>query len=314
MITLGLALPHYDGLFPDPGISGSARTRAALAYAERAEAAGFHEVWVSDHLWLDAGDSRRRRTPDCWALLAALATVTQHIRLGSLVTPAPLREPALLAHQIATVIDLAGPRVDVGLGAGWHEAEFEDANVPFPTGTQRIATVESTANLLRSHLGPAAPPIWIGGKRSGILATAGQVADGWNLAWDPTPAGFTKRLNTMLTTTGQRSPNSQLQLLRSVGLTTVIGKDEDDLRRRWRRLQRWVPAGHLDAVPYEAWRSRGLIGTPDEIRSRLLTWERLGVDHIVCALGIPFGLFDDDQIEMLAQATRQTDHYSSEHN
>lgn len=307
MITLGLALPHYDGLFPDPNIAGSARTRAALAYAERAEAAGFHELWVSDHLWLDAGDGRRRRSPDCWTLLTALATVTQRIRLGSLVTAAPLREPALLTHQIATASDIAGPRIDVGLGAGWHAAEFEDANVHFPTSTQRLAAVEATANLLRTRLGSSAPPIWIGGKRSGILSVAGRVADGWNLAWDPSPDDFTRRLNTVLTTAEARNPDSRSTLLRSVGLTTVVGKDEDDLHRRWQRLRRWVPARHLDAVPFEAWRHRGLIGTPDEIRSRLLTWERLGVDHIVCAMGIPFGLFDDEQIEMLAQMARSDD-------
>lgn len=311
MITLGLALPHYDGLFPDPSIAGSARTRAALAYAERAEAAGFHELWVSDHLWLDAGDGRPRRSPDCWTLLAALATVTQHIRLGSLVTPAPLREPALLAHQIATASDIAGPRIDVGLGAGWHAAEFEDANVHFSSSTARLAAVEATANLLRTSLGYSAPPIWIGGKRSGILSVAGRVADGWNLAWDPSPYDFTRRLDTVLSAAGQRSSNSQAPLLRSVGLTTVIGKDEDDLLRRWRRLQQWVPAGHLDAVAFEAWRSRGLIGTPDEIRSRLLTWQHLGATHVVCAMGIPFGLFSDDQIEMLAEASTQTDHHSS---
>ncbi|MGH4020567.1 MAG: LLM class flavin-dependent oxidoreductase [Pseudonocardiaceae bacterium] len=104
MITFGLSLPHYDGLFSAGSTTGAVRTQAAFDYALRAEQTGFSQVWVSDHLWLDL-DGERRRSPDCWTLLAAIATRTQRIRLGSLVTAAPLREPALLAHQVATVAD-----------------------------------------------------------------------------------------------------------------------------------------------------------------------------------------------------------------
>ncbi|MCT2590521.1 LLM class flavin-dependent oxidoreductase [Streptomyces sp. N2-109] len=307
MITLGLALPHYDGFFPDPSITGPARTRAALAYAQRAEAAGFHQLWVSDHLWLDPGDGRRRHTPDCWALLAALAASTHTIRLGSLVTPVPLRVPALLAHQVATVSDVAGPRLDVGLGAGWHATEFADAKRPFPPAAARLAAVEEAASTLRTRLGPSAPPLWIGGKRSGILALTARVADGWNMAWDPTPETFSQRHKTLLATAERHRTPGGLPPRSSVGLTTVLGADEEDLRRRWLRLRRWVPAGHLDTISFEHWRRRGLIGTPEQIRARLATWEQLGVDHIVCALGIPFGLFDDDQIELLAAAVQQSD-------
>jgi alkanesulfonate monooxygenase SsuD/methylene tetrahydromethanopterin reductase-like flavin-dependent oxidoreductase (luciferase family) len=304
MITFGLALPHYDGLFPTPGVTGADRTHAALSYAQRAETAGFHQVWVSDHLWLELADGDRRRSPDCWALLSAIAATTRGIRIGSLVTPAPLREPALLAHQVATVMDLAGPRLDVGLGAGWHAPEFADAGRPFEPNPQRLAAVEHTAAVLRSRLGPSAPPIWIGGKRTGILAVAARAADGWNLAWDPTPADYTRRLNTLLHAAGRERHDGSPPLLRSVGLTTVIGTDEADLRRRWNHLRNWVPGGHLDSVSFEDWRNRGLIGTPDEIRARLDAWADLGVDHVVCALGMPFGLFDDEQIDLLAAAAR----------
>ncbi|MBB1242510.1 LLM class flavin-dependent oxidoreductase [Streptomyces durbertensis] len=306
MVTIGLALPHYDGLFPGPGGTGPQRTRSALDYAQRAERAGLHQVWVSDHLWVDVAPRDRRRSPDCWTLLAAIAATTRRIRLGSLVTPAPLREPELLAHQVSTVADLAGGRLDIGLGAGWNAAEFAAVGRPFPATADRLASVERTAALIRAELGPMAPPIWIGGKRSGILRVVARVADGWNLAWDPTPADYRRRL-VRLNEAQTSAHRPTASMLRSVGLTTVIGTDEADLHRRWTRLRDWVPGGHLDELSFDTWRSRGLIGTPDEVRNRLTAWERLGIAHVVCALGMPFGLFDDEQIDLLAAAARRVE-------
>ncbi|MGW7522991.1 LLM class flavin-dependent oxidoreductase [Streptomyces sp. NPDC054783] len=301
MITIGLALPHYDGFFPTSGVTGADRTHKALAYAQRAEQAGLHHLWVSDHLWLDVAPQDRRRSPDCWTLLAAIAATTCRVRLGSLVTPAPLREPELLVHQIATVADLAGERLDIGLGAGWNAAEFSAAGRRFPATADRLASVERTAALIRTELGPTAPQVWVGGKRSGILGVAARIADGWNLAWDPTPADY-RRCLARLNAPQPSVWRSTMPILRSVGLTTVIGTDEADLHERWTTLRRWVPGGHLDGLSFEAWRSRGLIGTPDEVHNRLTAWESLGIDHVVCALGMPFGLFDDEQIDLLATA------------
>jgi alkanesulfonate monooxygenase SsuD/methylene tetrahydromethanopterin reductase-like flavin-dependent oxidoreductase (luciferase family) len=280
------------------GLSRVNRTQATLSTAHRAEEVGFHAVWVSDHLWLDVAPGDRRRSPDCWALLAALAATTDRIRIGSLVTAAPLRPPALLSHQVATVVDLAQGRLDVGLGAGWNTAEFTAAAIPFPDTASRLTLVEDIAQQIRTDLGPTAPPIWIGGKRSGILAVAGRIGDAWNLAWDPTPEDFRRRLARLQE---RRATNSTPMLL-SVGLTTVIATDEADLRQRWDRLQAWAPGDHVTRLGFDAWRRRGLIGTPDEVRARAAGWADLGVAHIVCALGMPFGLFEEKQIDLVAAA------------
>ncbi|MGH3370144.1 MAG: LLM class flavin-dependent oxidoreductase, partial [Nocardioidaceae bacterium] len=87
MTTIGVTLPHYDGFFPDRDVKGAHRTSLALEYAHRIEAAGLHEVWVSDHLWLEVAPGDRRPSADCWTLLAAIAATTRTVRLGSLVTP-----------------------------------------------------------------------------------------------------------------------------------------------------------------------------------------------------------------------------------
>jgi alkanesulfonate monooxygenase SsuD/methylene tetrahydromethanopterin reductase-like flavin-dependent oxidoreductase (luciferase family) len=294
--TFGIAIPHYDGLFPQTaGRPTLGVAEAALAAARRAEEAGFHSVWVSDHLWIEPAPGDRRRSPDCWALLAAIAATTQHVRVGSLVAAAPLRPVSLLLHQAATVADLAPGRLDVGLGAGWNAAEYAAAGIGYPAVKDRLDQVEETALRIRAEFAPEPPPIWIGGKRTGILAVAARVGDVWNLAWDPTPEDFSRRL-AYLKTVDERAAAPQS----SVGLTTLIGTDEADLRRRWDRLRTWAPGDHLTRVGYDTWRQRGLIGTPDEVRARASNWAELGVTHIVCALGIPFGLFEDDQLDLLA--------------
>lgn len=303
MITLGMALPHYDRLFPTD--LGGATTTLALSYARRAEEAGLHQLWVSDHLWVDVAAHDRRRSPDCWSLLAAIAATTQHIRIGSLVTPAPLRRPAQLLAQISAVLDLAPDRLDVGLGAGWHAQEFAACDLVLPTTAERLASIDSLAALIRSTWGTAGPPICVGGKRSGILRTAGRVGDSWNLAWDPTPDDFTARLKRVRRVAAAAGRTAEVPTA-TVSMTTIIARDENHLLECWLRLRRWVPGGHLDGVSYEEWRRRGLIGTEDQVAERITMWGELGVDHIVCALGMPFGLFDDEQITLLGDMAERS--------
>ncbi|MDQ3991822.1 MAG: LLM class flavin-dependent oxidoreductase, partial [Actinomycetota bacterium] len=97
-MRIGLALPHYDFSFPDGGPVSWERLAAA---ARRAEALGFDSVWVSDHFSLSlaryGGPDEPFGTPEPLSALAALATVTERVRLGTLVLCAGFRHPALVA-------------------------------------------------------------------------------------------------------------------------------------------------------------------------------------------------------------------------
>src|SRR5437763_10471611 len=92
-----------------------------VALARACEAHGIQTLFRSDHyLNLDRSDPKRPAL-DAWATINALAAVTQTLRLGTLVSPATFRHPSVLAKQVATADQVSAGRVELGLGAGWHE-------------------------------------------------------------------------------------------------------------------------------------------------------------------------------------------------
>jgi probable F420-dependent oxidoreductase len=327
-MKLGLALPHYDTSFPD--LQPATVDRVAR-YAELAESLGFSQVWVSDHFWLDlgryGGPADRVGTPECWTTLTALAARTSRVRVGTLVLAVGFRPPGLLAKMTATLDQLAGGRLDLGLGAGWNEAEFTENGLPFPRPGERLAMLEEALQVLRLLLSDAGaqasfrgrfyraerapvipgpvqrprPPLWVGGRGDRLLGVVARAADGWNVVWSVTPEAYRERLG-VLGAACERAGRPPGEVRRTVGLSTLVGRDADDLVERWRRLQAWTPHGLLDGVELRDWAASRLVGTPDEILSQLRGWEELGVEQMVCNFaGLPFSLFEDEQLDLTAE-------------
>ena len=90
--------------------------------ADAVERSGFESLWRSDHLFSLFGVADRPGL-DCWPSLTYLATATRRIRFGPLVCPITFRHPAMTAREAAAVDVLSGGRLDLGLGAGWHDGE-----------------------------------------------------------------------------------------------------------------------------------------------------------------------------------------------
>jgi F420-dependent oxidoreductase-like protein len=112
----------------------------ALALAT--EAAGFDAFFRSDHLMgVDPADPAYRPT-DCWTTLGGLARDTTRVRLGALVGAAMFRAPGLLATIVASVDDMSGGRVELGLGTGWYEREHAAFGLPFPPRAERFDRLE----------------------------------------------------------------------------------------------------------------------------------------------------------------------------
>ena len=119
-----------------------------LAVVQRAEAVGFEAFFRSDHYESFPGESDLPTT-DAWAVLAGLARETSRIGLGVLVSPVTFRTPGNLAKVAVTVDEMSGGRIEVGVGAGWHEDEHRRHGFPFPAIAERADRLEETLEILR---------------------------------------------------------------------------------------------------------------------------------------------------------------------
>jgi F420-dependent oxidoreductase-like protein len=111
----------------------------------KAEALGFDAAWAPDHLML----GRDRAEYECWTLLSALAGCTDDIRLGSLVLCNDYRNPALVAKMAATLDFISGGRLELGLGAGWHEPEYEAYGWEYRDGFERLMRLDEGIRLMK---------------------------------------------------------------------------------------------------------------------------------------------------------------------
>ena len=125
-----------------------ARYDEILALARATEQAGFDAFFRSDHLLgVDPADPAYRPS-DSWTTLAGLARDCARVRLGTLVTAATFRAPALLAAIVATVDDMSGGRTELGIGTGWYEKEHAAYGLPFGTVGERFDRLEEALEVI----------------------------------------------------------------------------------------------------------------------------------------------------------------------
>jgi alkanesulfonate monooxygenase SsuD/methylene tetrahydromethanopterin reductase-like flavin-dependent oxidoreductase (luciferase family) len=191
--VLAVTLPQFN---VDPG--------PALEACRDAHRVGFGGAFVFDHLWPLGAPTRPAL--ECWTLLAAVAAEVGGraggaggFRVGTLVTRAGLRAPALVARMAATVGQVAGvpPIVAVGRGDLGNRDENRAFGLPFGGAAERSRAVEDTVAALRGRLaGSPAPEVWVGGTGPGGRELAGRLADAWN-GWGLTPEELAAGLATV---------------------------------------------------------------------------------------------------------------------
>jgi probable F420-dependent oxidoreductase len=325
-MRFGLALPHYDFSFPDGGPASFERT---AEWAGRAESLGFDSVWVSDHFVYSlarygAGEGVLGSLEPL-TTLAGLAPMTSRVRLGTLVLGAPFRHPAVLVKS-ATALDLvSGGRLELGIGAGWFEEEFERFGYALGTVGDRFSRLEETVEALdrllpggpvslegqwvrfvdaMNHPEPAQrprPPIWIGSKGGDrSLRLAVRHADGWNTVWRWSTTAYAERLARAreLCAEAGRDPST---FRASIGLYSVVGEDERDLTRRWDAMRERMPGAATE--PLERFASDTLSGTVEQVRARVDELAGLGVEEIVISPAtLPFAIWDPSMVDLFGAA------------
>lgn len=326
-MQLGLALPQYDY-----SVAGERPLQFATiaGYAELAAASGFESVWLSDHLFLDlakyGGVPDREACFEPIVTLAALARRVPGIRLGTLVLCEALRPASVLAKALATLDRVCGGRLDVGLGAGWYEPEYDAIGMAMPAPGRRIERLTEAIDVVIGVLGrepftyegayhrafgahglPSAvqqprPRVLVGGKGNRLLRVVAEHADGWNTCWTWTHDAYRERLGVLERACADvgRDPSS---VWRSLGLYTLCGEDERDLARRFELMAEQAPPGVMRGTDLAAFRVGRLVGTVDEVREQTAEWSALGVETLIAGVGaVPFHVTGRDDVEMLGHA------------
>jgi alkanesulfonate monooxygenase SsuD/methylene tetrahydromethanopterin reductase-like flavin-dependent oxidoreductase (luciferase family) len=121
-----------------PEVEREVRWQEVAAIARAAEASGFDSIWVGDHLLYRGGGRPERGPWDAWTQLAALAVLTTRVRLGPLVAATAFHSPGVIARMAASIDEVSGGRLTLGLGAGWNETEFRAFNFPFDHTVSRF--------------------------------------------------------------------------------------------------------------------------------------------------------------------------------
>jgi probable F420-dependent oxidoreductase len=125
-----------------------------LTDVRAAEEAGWHGAWLADHYMPNSGDTSPARgdTCECWALLPAIAAVTERIRIGTLVSPTSVHHPALLAKRACTIDHLSGGRMVLGLGAGWQVNEHHAYGIELEPPGKRVSRFAEAIQVVRAML------------------------------------------------------------------------------------------------------------------------------------------------------------------
>ncbi len=297
-LRVGIQLPEieYEARWPD-----------LRAMAVRAEQSGFDSVWYGDHLLYRLPGQPARGPWEAWTVLAALAAVTSRVRIGPLVACTSFHNPAMLAKKAATVDEISGGRLVLGLGAGWNETEYAAYGFPYD---RRISRFEEAFTIIRQLLRdgsvdfagqfytvrdcelaprprPGGPPLMVGSSGERMLRIALPHVDSWNAWFDAfgnRPAG--------------------LPPLRDKvdAACREVGRDPAAVERTVAVLVR-LPAGEGRLSGDDAESIPAIDGTVEQIAATLRAFAAEGIAEVQCCLDP----ITEASIEMLAAVLSELD-------
>ena len=269
-----------------------------------ADTAGFDWVDVWDHFYEAPPVDGNGSCFEATTCMAAMACETHSVRIGVLVLGMNYRHPAVLANALCTIDQLSGGRLEIGLGAGWHEPEYVAYGIPFRPIKERMDILEEGVQVVRllttrdrsdfagqhftltnAACNPkpvqARPRIWVGGNgEKRTLRIAARHADGWNTPYT-SPAEFI-RLSGILDQWCEREARDPKAIERNVNLTFHMAASPAHLERVDEQFREtWGPAA-------EAMRSRGaVIGLPSQAIDLVGRYAESGAARVNIAIRPP---------------------------
>lgn len=274
-----------------------------VAVARACEEHRVPTLFRSDHYMNLDGQHPERPALDAWATVCALAALTSAVRLGTMVSPASFRHPSNLAKLATSADHISEGRIELGLGAGWHEREHAAYGFPFPATPERVDVLEEQLQIVLGHwagepfsfagrhyvldgldaqpkpMQRPHPPLIMGGNagpRSAALAA--RYADEYNTAF-PSEDEVRARRQAIVEACSRvgREP-----IPFSIMTALISGADTAELRDRARRLLGRIGGGE-DVDAFLARPPRGwIVGTVDEVVEQLDRLREAGVSRIMC--------------------------------
>ena len=321
-LQVGLMLPIGEGAL---GAGRPIRWADIREMAVIGEAIGLDTLFLPDHLLfrrsppgaqlvVDMPAGKTRGIWEAWSLLAALAAITRRVRFGPFVSCTSFRNPALLAKVAVTVDEISGGRLILGLGAGWHEPEYQAFGYPFDHRVGRFEEALAIilplvregrvdfqgkyyeardCELLPRGPRPSGPPVLIGGQGPRMLRLAARHADLFDADFNLKPADAAARLQGLDLACAEvgRDP---LTIARSAGARIAIEGPGA------------APAGPDGIATYELAGARFAAhqGSASELVDHLRAFRAVGVGHVTLNLVHPPGARGLERLAPIVEALR----------
>jgi alkanesulfonate monooxygenase SsuD/methylene tetrahydromethanopterin reductase-like flavin-dependent oxidoreductase (luciferase family) len=269
--------------------------------AAACERHGIPTLFRSDHYLNLDGQHPERGSLDAWGTINALAALTTTLRLGTLVSPASFRHPSILAKLVLTADHVSGGRIDLGLGAGWHEREHEAYGFPFASTRTRVDVLEEQLQIVLGTWGGEPfslqsehydlselqaepkpvqrphPPLIMGGiAGSRGAALAARYADEYNTPFPSLEDAQQRR--SKIHEACERAGREPIPFSAMIG--TVIGADKADLKDRARRVAERTgnDADALMRDPPAGW----IVATIDHAAEQFGAYRDAGLHRVMC--------------------------------
>ena len=304
------------------GIDRAEQWPTMLGVAKTIESLGYESAWVYDHFHTVPVPTQES-SYEAWTLMAALAPMTETVRLGQMCTSNSYRSPAYLAKVAADIDVISNGRVEMGIGAGWYEHEYLGYGYEFPKPSVRIGQLEEGVEIMRrmwaedevrydgrhyqlagaiSRPKPVQDsiPIWVaGGGEKLTLRVAARFADYTNFGW--TLDEFVHKSEIFA---GHMSVlgRDYDEVVRSSNFTFLVAETDSEVRAKVdeyvARIAALAGSDKAEAARDDL-HAGGLVGTPEQVVEQLRPWVEAGMSY---AIGyFPDAAYESTSLELFAR-------------